>query len=302
MPAGSAYPSGHMVPSLLGTCLWSNCWNQFSRTCRVFSRPFTLNIHHSAVVGGWLYFSLLSDKLILKRSVETGQWSKSALCYKIIHVYYKYSSSTTSEEKLMDLAVDLKATKSQYHYHITFPALIWYSESRWISFCHEHNFKIFIHSIRHIINVVNIIFDRIAKQVRSMNWRKPSGCPSVCLSVRRQQFAFSSCFYLSFSQTINDTKVKLGEFVNINKFFSTNTKFCDLDFDFALQWTHTDIDISLFSFTQLITCMPYLVGWQALMSSSRPTLNFVTLTLTSRFSEHFLLQGHIYFSALVFSV
>ena len=37
------YPSGHRVPSLFGTCLCSNCCDQFSRTC-VFSRFFTLNI------------------------------------------------------------------------------------------------------------------------------------------------------------------------------------------------------------------------------------------------------------------
>ena len=45
IPAGNAYPSGHLVPSpLLGTCLCSNCWDQFPRTCRVFSRLFTLEI------------------------------------------------------------------------------------------------------------------------------------------------------------------------------------------------------------------------------------------------------------------
>ena len=83
---------------------------------------------------------------------------------------------------------------------------------------------------------------------------------SVRPSVRRQQFTFSSCVLLSFSQTINDTKVKLGEFVNFDEFFSTNTKFCDLDLNFALQWTHTDIDFILFSFIPLIIFMPYLVG------------------------------------------
>ena len=37
MPAGNAYPSGHLVPSpRLGTCLCSDCWNQFSRTCIAF--------------------------------------------------------------------------------------------------------------------------------------------------------------------------------------------------------------------------------------------------------------------------
>ena len=29
---------------LFGTCLYSNCWDQLSGTCRVFTRVFTLNI------------------------------------------------------------------------------------------------------------------------------------------------------------------------------------------------------------------------------------------------------------------
>ena len=45
---------------------------------------------------------------------------------------------------------------------------------------------------------------------------------------------------------INDTGVKLGVFVNIDEFFQTSKKFCDLDIDFTLQWTYTDIDFSLF--------------------------------------------------------
>ena len=40
------------------------------------------------------------------------------------------------------------------------------------------------------------IFDRIAKQVRSMNWRKPSVCPSVRPSVRRQQLRLAVAFSL----------------------------------------------------------------------------------------------------------
>ena len=39
-----------------------------------------------------------------------------------------------------------------------------------------------------------------------------------------------------------------GRFIGIDEFFPTNKKFCDLDLDFALQWTHTDIDFSLFFF------------------------------------------------------
>ena len=44
MPAGNAYPSGHLVPSQhCGTCLCSNCWDQIPRTCHVFTRLFTSN-------------------------------------------------------------------------------------------------------------------------------------------------------------------------------------------------------------------------------------------------------------------
>ena len=37
---GKAYPFGHLVLSRFGTCLWSNCWDQASRICRVFYRLF----------------------------------------------------------------------------------------------------------------------------------------------------------------------------------------------------------------------------------------------------------------------
>ena len=44
MPAGNAYPSGHLVPSPhCGTCMCSNCWDQIPRTCHVFTRLFTSN-------------------------------------------------------------------------------------------------------------------------------------------------------------------------------------------------------------------------------------------------------------------
>ena len=44
MPAGNAYPSGHLVPCpLFGTWLCSNCWDQIALTCRVFTRLLTLN-------------------------------------------------------------------------------------------------------------------------------------------------------------------------------------------------------------------------------------------------------------------
>ena len=44
MPAGNAYPSGHLVPSPhFGTCLCSNCWDQIPRTSHVFTRLFISN-------------------------------------------------------------------------------------------------------------------------------------------------------------------------------------------------------------------------------------------------------------------
>ena len=45
MPAGNAYPSGHLVPSPphFGTCLCSNCLDQIPRTCHGFTRIFTSN-------------------------------------------------------------------------------------------------------------------------------------------------------------------------------------------------------------------------------------------------------------------
>ena len=44
MPAGNAYPSGHLVPSPhFRTCLCYNCWDQSPRICHVFTRLFTSN-------------------------------------------------------------------------------------------------------------------------------------------------------------------------------------------------------------------------------------------------------------------
>ena len=43
-PAGNAYPSGHLVPSLIGTSVWPICWDKFSQTRRVFFRFLILNI------------------------------------------------------------------------------------------------------------------------------------------------------------------------------------------------------------------------------------------------------------------
>ena len=45
IPAGNAYHFEHMIPSpLLGTCLFSSCWDQLSRIFLVFTRLFSLDI------------------------------------------------------------------------------------------------------------------------------------------------------------------------------------------------------------------------------------------------------------------
>ena len=49
----------------------------------------------------------------------------------------------------------------------------------------------------------------------------------------------------------------------------------------------------------LITCMPYLVGLWALMVCSQPSQNFVTLTLTSHFSEHTLILTFFSFATSI---
>ena len=41
IPSGNAHPSGHLVPSLFGTYLCSNYWDQIPRTFHVFTRLFT---------------------------------------------------------------------------------------------------------------------------------------------------------------------------------------------------------------------------------------------------------------------
>ena len=47
MPAGNAYPSGHLVssPPLFGTCLCSNCWDQIPRTWPCLYSTFHLEYH-----------------------------------------------------------------------------------------------------------------------------------------------------------------------------------------------------------------------------------------------------------------
>ena len=97
--------------------------------------------------------------------------------------------------------------------------------------------KMFIHNLHphDTCSMLSVyIFDRIAKQVWSMNWRKPS--------VRRQQFALTLA-----------------------------------------------VAFSLVSHKPLMTYKSNLVSLLTWVSSSQPIPNLVTLTLTSRFSEHTLI-------------
>ena len=112
-------------------------------------------------------------------------------------------------------------------------------------------------------------------------------CLSVRLSVRRQQLRLAVAFSLLSHKPINDTGVKLGEFVNIDEFFQTSTKFCDLDLDFTLQWTYTDIDFSLFmnGLKGVVLPSSYLMlSWLIVLDDF---YWIVTLTLT------FPAQGHM---------
>ena len=67
-----------------------------------------------------------------------------------------------------------------------------------------------------------------------------------------------------------------GRFVGIDKFFPTNTKFCDLKLDSALQWTHTDIDFSLFCFL----LQPVFLTLSVNFSSFNVTYTFLALVFS----------------------
>ena len=58
-------PSGHMAPSLFGTCIRFNCLDHFPQTCRHFLYFFTLNIPRSFL--DFAPFSLNLSWLILAK-------------------------------------------------------------------------------------------------------------------------------------------------------------------------------------------------------------------------------------------
>ena len=87
----NAYPSGHLVSSLFGTCICSNgCWNQFSQTCRVF---LTFHFEYPSVLTqfclylflksyGFLYkYRLLSAKIRLSHCQKTHSFDSIDLFY-----------------------------------------------------------------------------------------------------------------------------------------------------------------------------------------------------------------------------
>ena len=87
--------------------------------------------------------------------------------------------------------------------------------------------------------------------------------------------------------------VLLGRVVGIDEFFQTNTKFCDLDLDFTLQWTHTEIDFSLFFFF----CNHYFL-LTVNISSFKVTYIFSALVFSVYVAA--LQSGHTAFSGFLF--
>ena len=60
------------------TCLCTNCWDQFSRTCRVFSQLFTLNIYPSV-------HSRFCLVLVCPFDCGCGRWESWALKFYVNH-------------------------------------------------------------------------------------------------------------------------------------------------------------------------------------------------------------------------
>ena len=68
--------------------------------------------------------------------------------------------------------------------------------------------------------------------------------------------------------------------------FRPKTKFIDLDLDFSLQWTHTDIDFSLFTFTPLIAWLCALLRRPVGIDELFPTnTKFIDLDLDFTHSD-----------------
>ena len=73
---------------LFGACLCSNCWDQFSRTCRVFSLIFTLNTPQ--------YFLDFALSLCYLQHCDKRKSRRSDL---VLHVWYKHLHHKKSKKQ-----------------------------------------------------------------------------------------------------------------------------------------------------------------------------------------------------------
>ena len=70
MPAGNAYSSGHLVPSPhCGTCMCSDCWDQFPRTCPVYTRLLISNTP-------WYFLDFAFNKVLFTCSHLAAEMTK----------------------------------------------------------------------------------------------------------------------------------------------------------------------------------------------------------------------------------
>ena len=91
MPAGKAYPSGHLVASpFFRTCLWSNCWDQIPRTCHVFTRVFPLIPLGSFLILLIVLMSIYFANFICQYKECDGKWRHIfvTLCRMVKHSFY----------------------------------------------------------------------------------------------------------------------------------------------------------------------------------------------------------------------
>ena len=75
MPAGNAYPSGHLVapPPYFGTCLCSNCWEQSSKLSCLYP---TFHLEYSLVLSR---FCLYTTCIKIHKYILMLRWNKCVL-------------------------------------------------------------------------------------------------------------------------------------------------------------------------------------------------------------------------------
>ena len=81
---GTLTLSDTLLSSLSGTCLYSNCWDQFSRTCRIFSRLLTLNIPGYFLVFAYVFVQIIlltcNIRIYVKMNIIT-------VCLRITYLF-----------------------------------------------------------------------------------------------------------------------------------------------------------------------------------------------------------------------